>query len=1331
MDIPRERKAFEDDEDEVDSMPLLESDGHLQKSTGMDKNLAGKEKSGGSARKAKHSHQQCEKGVQKQQNRVKGRVMAANIRKTKSMEVLSRQTDHSGVGALNEQEVEKKKKEAHTNFMKEKMKFSAFLNEITRQVLSPSRLTSLGVTNVHRPSSSGQTSGKSPKPENKQDRKSKSTTSRRGSGASSVTSTAHSHISKHSHSSKRSHSHKHSHCRRPSHSSKTSRSHKRSHSAKDFVIEQQHQAVPKLDQNSATSNSASSRSLSSGTEQVHMSQKKKHITPSEQHFHSSAHRHSHHARLPSHHFCNEDSHSPPSRPCSPESENAHHHFHSESHQQHTHHESHHHHSPSSHRHHGTFRSPSPPHHSLHSDSHQHSTPPSNHHHGTYRSPSPPHHSLHSDSHQHSPLLSHHHRGGHCSSSPHHHSLHSDSHQHSTPPSHHHHGTHRSPSPHHHSLHSDSHQHSTPPSHHHHGTHRSPSPNHHPGTHHHPSHSDSSHHHHHRDHNTSHPHHHFTHSETSHPESHQNFSPPPSPNQCEKHGIRSHHSSHSETHHHQSCIKQYHYHSDSESSHPTPSQHYQFHNENSHLHHSHPESSHNHSFNLDYHHHTSLSEQQHHHFHNNSHSETRQLSESHDPTPDYHLSQTDTYHHRHHHHKSESYPKSYANTQTPHNKEIHCILHPDSQDHSPSHSKGHSHPHQTHAESHHNSDPQSHHKNNSDHPESYHCHHHSHFEPRQHNDHEPLESNHFHSEFHDDHCVESGHHHLHKPQDTHHHCPSDFHHHLNSESNLSHRHSPNQHCDNDDPDTHSQFSHSVHHSDSELNHCHSHFKEENHNNDHPTPLRHSPVGQRSTSPHSNESDSSDSSIPHGDPSTVNFQGSSSFPKKKDSELERLMMLQEQNEVLHHSLLKTTMKMECMGAEFKTGHQLLEYELQRTRIELTSLMDRFTRLQDNCSCTQQTNHLLENKLHCVAQSMDGERERLNQRLSELTEQLSAAKTTIQSLETINVTSMLQDALVKHLKSDAPITPLPAAHPPAQFMDNDHYEKISMTADDQTLGTLPEEEESDWSEMGEEAQNNLPRGSHGIHENASYMQWEQRQSCWEGTHQYEKGNGDTDSESGGEDNKDHNPSHPLRIPHLKFTVHPETLPVPVADVSLARFKQSPDGPASEVYQIVDVCNLGSPIRVLSASLEEIHSIGLLKQQHQEDHHGQLRSNKSLMDLHQSQFFGGVRTNFVCFFRFTRLLVINPPDGRKLAPPIDLLYCQPRYATRRRPNTVSLPRRPRLPVFLVCSGIALLTSELLALLLLLSPQQDRSHLPSRGACAPLASGGCNVSQRELFSEA
>lgn len=208
------------------------------------------------------------------------------------------------------------------------------------------------------------------------------------------------------------------------------------------------------------------------------------------------------------------------------------------------------------------------------------------------------------------------------------------------------------------------------------------------------------------------------------------------------------------------------------------------------------------------------------------------------------------------------------------------------------------------------------------------------------------------------------------------------------------------------------------------------------------------------------------------------------------------------------------------------------------------------------------------------------------------------------------MLQDALVKHLKSDDPMTPLPVAPPPAQFMDSDRYDKVSMHGDDQPLGTLPEEEESDWSEMGEEAQICVLRGSQGNHGNASYYQWQQRQGCWEGVNQYSKGNVDTESESGGEESKCHQLPHGLQIPHLKFTVHPETLPIPIADVSLACFNQGPDDPDCDGYHITDVRNLGSPIRVLSASLEEIHSIGILKQQEQQqDHH------KSMMDLHQSQ--------------------------------------------------------------------------------------------------------------------
>ncbi|KAL6463553.1 hypothetical protein MHYP_G00279440 [Metynnis hypsauchen] len=324
-----------------------------------------------------------------------------------------------------------------------------------------------------------------------------------------------------------------------------------------------------------------------------------------------------------------------------------------------------------------------------------------------------------------------------------------------------------------------------------------------------------------------------------------------------------------------------------------------------------------------------------------------------------------------------------------------------------------------------------------------------------------------------------------------------------------------------------------------------------------------------------------------------------------------MLQEQNEDLHNTLRQTAVRMECLGAEFITGHQLLESELQRTHVELSSMMDRFTRLQDNYSSTQQTNHLLEKKLHCVAESMDGEREKLNQRISELTEQLSAAKTTIHSLETINVTSMLQDALVKHFKSDDPLKPFrpPVAPPPVQFMDSDHYDKGSVTGDEQTLGPLPEEEESDWSEIGDEAQHCTLRGSEGGHHGGTaFSPWRQGTSRVVRADQYGRGDGDTESESGGEEVVR---GCGLQIPHLQFTIHPETLPVPLTDASLSRFKQSLTSPVGESHHFPAGRHLGSPIRILSASLEGINSSGL--QQH--ENHGQLKCTEGMMDLHHPQ--------------------------------------------------------------------------------------------------------------------
>ncbi|XP_076024290.1 uncharacterized protein LOC143014330 isoform X4 [Genypterus blacodes] len=82
-----------------------------------------------------------------------------SFRKAKSMESLSRPKKREG----HETEVERRKNEARKNLLKEKLKFSAFLNEITQQVLSPMKLTSLGVTDTHRKRSPGPASDRSTK----------------------------------------------------------------------------------------------------------------------------------------------------------------------------------------------------------------------------------------------------------------------------------------------------------------------------------------------------------------------------------------------------------------------------------------------------------------------------------------------------------------------------------------------------------------------------------------------------------------------------------------------------------------------------------------------------------------------------------------------------------------------------------------------------------------------------------------------------------------------------------------------------------------------------------------------------------------------------------------------------------------------------------------------------------------------------------------------------------------------------------------------------------------------------------------------------------------
>lgn len=152
------------------------------------------------------------------------------------------------------------------------------------------------------------------------------------------------------------------------------------------------------------------------------------------------------------------------------------------------------------------------------------------------------------------------------------------------------------------------------------------------------------------------------------------------------------------------------------------------------------------------------------------------------------------------------------------------------------------------------------------------------------------------------------------------------------------------------------------------------------------------------------------------------------------------------------------------------------------------------------------------------------------------------------------------------------LPIAPPPAQFMDSRNYENSKAGGQEQPLGSVPEEEESDWSEMGDETPRFILTGSN-------------RGPVW----RHREADGDKDSE-GEEIVRRHSP-RPVQIPHVQFTSHNE--------------KRS-DGMTGEgTYRIPTSPNLGSAILIRSASLEEIP----LVRHHM---HKELRGTEAMMDLH-----------------------------------------------------------------------------------------------------------------------
>ncbi|KAK1882800.1 Brain-enriched guanylate kinase-associated protein [Dissostichus eleginoides] len=255
------------------------------------------------------------------------------------------------------------------------------------------------------------------------------------------------------------------------------------------------------------------------------------------------------------------------------------------------------------------------------------------------------------------------------------------------------------------------------------------------------------------------------------------------------------------------------------------------------------------------------------------------------------------------------------------------------------------------------------------------------------------------------------------------------------------------------------------------------------------------------------------------------------------------------------------MECLGEEFMSSQKLLEAELQRTRMELSTITEKFGRLHENCSSTQQTNSVLENKLQSAAQGMEGERERLNRRISALTEHLADAKFA-NSVEKFNLGDAMNQVV-------SPITP-----PPAEFMDIHDYNNTNPGGQDQCLGPVPEEEESDWSEIGDDTPRFVLTGSN-------------RGQVW----RHRDADMDKDSESGGEEILRRHCARHMQIPHLQFTIHNENPSEALTGEGTYRITTSP--------------NVGSPILIRSASLEEIP----LARHHMQK---ELRGTEAMMDLH-----------------------------------------------------------------------------------------------------------------------
>ncbi|RXN26837.1 clock-controlled 8-like protein [Labeo rohita] len=151
-----------------------------------------------------------------------------------------------------------------------------------------------------------------------------------------------------------------------------------------------------------------------------------------------------------------------------------------------------------------------------------------------------------------------------------------------------------------------------------------------------------------------------------------------------------------------------------------------------------------------------------------------------------------------------------------------------------------------------------------------------------------------------------------------------------------------------------------------------------------------------------------------------------------------MLEEYNKELHENLLQTVACIENMEAE-----------LQCTKTELVSFKEKYRRLQESYSVSQQANSVLEQKLKSAADSLDSERKFLMQRVADLTKQLDTAQKTISSLENINVPSLIKDLLKNHFDSQQELEHFLYPRTSPRQPDGDQPERAQELRNSQPFG------------------------------------------------------------------------------------------------------------------------------------------------------------------------------------------------------------------------------------------------------------------------------------------